>query len=138
MDTLPTTSDSRPHQLGWRTRRRHREARRGLAPLELVLWIPVLLMTAALMVIFGTSAAWRIRGEVASRDAVWRVLTPRTGDNEHRPDTHTWPHEDATYDFQYSASQLSSIDLPQLQHEVVRGPLPNGWEVTFFRRRRTK
>jgi hypothetical protein len=130
MATLPTTIDARTRKSGRDTRRRFRGARRGLAPLELVLWIPVLLMTAALMVIFGTSAAWRIRGEVASRDAVWRVLTPRTGNNEHRPDTETWPHNDATYEFQYSASQLSSIDLPQLQHEVVRGPLPNGWEVT--------
>ena len=120
-----------------RRRRRHRDRplggagiRRGLAPLELVLWIPILLMTAALMVIFGTSAAWRIRGEIASRDAVWRVLTPRTGSNEHRPESETWPHDNATFDFRYSSNQLRSIDLPQLQHEVVRGPLPSGWEVT--------
>lgn len=105
------------------------QIRRGLAPLELVLWIPILLMVAALMVIYGTSASWRIRGEVASRDAVWRILTPRTGNNEHRPRTETWPHDDARYRFRYDSPELTVLDQASLQHEVARGPLPNGWEV---------
>jgi len=106
--------------------------RPGLAPLELVLWIPILLMVAALMVVYGTSVSWRIRGEVASRDAVWRVLTPRTGANEPRPVAATWPHADggATYGFRDDDRQLTLLDDPAIDHPVVRGPLDQGWEVT--------
>ncbi len=106
--------------------------RRGLAPLELVLWIPILLMVAALMVIYGTSAAWRIRGETASRDAVWRVLEPRTGANEPRPPAKVWPHDagGATYRFADDPNQIVELDDPAIDHPVVRGPLDAGWEVT--------
>lgn len=108
-----------------------RSRRRGLAPLELVLWIPILLFVAALMVIYGTSAAWRIRGEIAARDAVWRVLTPRTGRHEPRPAEPTWPTatNGATYDFR-DDDPLVELDDPMLQHPVVRGPLGSGWQVT--------
>ncbi|MCA9107138.1 MAG: pilus assembly protein, partial [Planctomycetales bacterium] len=109
--------------------RNHR--RRGLATLELVLWIPVLLMVTALMVVYGTSVAWRIRGEVAARDAVWRVLTPRTGRSEPRPPEPMWPEASngATYGFEDDAP-LSVIDDPAIQHPVIRGPIGNGWQVT--------
>ena len=44
--------------------------RRGLAPLELVLAIPLLLFVVALSVIFGAVACWKVRGEVVARDAI--------------------------------------------------------------------
>ena len=69
----------------------HQPSRRGLAPLELVLWLPVLLFVAALMVNLGTMTAWRMRGEIVSRDAAWRARWPRTGENEPRPKKRIWP-----------------------------------------------
>ena len=49
---------------------RFRAKRRGLAPLEFVLWLPILMMVAGLIVNVGTSQTWRIRGEIVARDAV--------------------------------------------------------------------
>ena len=117
------------------TCRSNRIARKGLAPLELVLWIPILLMVAALMVIFGTSAAWRIRGEVSARDAAWRVLTPRTASNEHRLDNDVWPHADTTYSFNENPEQLSTFETRIPFDDLVRSPLPVDmrnlqWQVT--------
>jgi hypothetical protein len=106
---------------------RRTTSRRGLAPLEFVLWLPILLFVAALMVNFGTMAAWRVRGEVASRDAVWRVRWPRTGLTEPRPEQKVWP---AGAKMNVVADDpITNIDIPQIQHPVVRGPLPNDFVV---------
>ncbi|MBI2480878.1 MAG: pilus assembly protein [Planctomycetia bacterium] len=51
--------------------------RRGLAPLEFVLWLPVLLFVMALMVNYGTIATWRVRSEIVSQHAAWRTRWPR-------------------------------------------------------------
>lgn len=102
-------------------------SRRGLAPLEFVLWLPILLFVAALMVNFGTMAAWRVRGEITSRDAVWRVRWPRTGLTEPRPETKVWP-AGAKMNVVADAP-ITNIDIPQIQHPVVRGPLPNDFVV---------
>lgn len=101
--------------------------RKGLAPLEFVLWLPVLLFVTALMVNFGTMAAWRVRGEIVSRDAVWRSRWPRSGATEPRPEKRVWPKE-ATMELSKD-SPFGSIDIPAIQHPVVRGPLPNGFVV---------
>lgn len=101
--------------------------RKGLAPLEFVLWLPVLLFVTALMVNFGTMAAWRVRGQVVSRDAAWRVRTPRDGATEPRPSRRVWP-SDAKMDV-VEDTPVTSIDVRQIQHPVVRGPLPNGFAV---------
>ncbi len=101
--------------------------RRGLAPMEFVLWLPVLMLVTALMVNFGTMAAWRLRGEVVSRDAVWRTSWPRTGANEPRPHPRVWP-VDASMDFDADVP-INSLDDTAIQHPVVRGPLPNGFVV---------
>jgi len=106
--------------------RGHRR-RRGLAPLELVLWLPVLLFVAALMVNFGTMAAWRVRGEIVSRDAAWRVRWPRTGQGENRPLDKVWP--DPAVMRVETAAGVDGLDDPSIQQPVVRGPLDNGWGV---------
>jgi hypothetical protein len=53
--------------------------RRGLAPLELVLSLFFLLVLMALIINFGATAPWHIRGQIAARHAVWRTLSYRTG-----------------------------------------------------------
>jgi hypothetical protein len=57
----------------------HPGRRRGLAPLELVLSLFFLLVLMALIINFGTTAPWHIRGQIAARHAVWRTLSYRTG-----------------------------------------------------------
>ena len=105
----------------------HSRRRRGLAPLEFVLWLPVFLFVTALMVNLGTMTAWRIRGEIVARDAAWRVRWPRTGRDEPWPETKVWPANakmDVAGDVEIARLDDQAIDLP-----VVRGPLPNGFIV---------
>lgn len=60
-------------------------ARRGLAPLELVLNLFFFLVLMALIINFGSIAPWHVRGKVAARYAVWRSLYPRTGASNPNP-----------------------------------------------------
>src|SRR5262245_50908648 len=64
--------------------------RRGLAPLELVLSLLFLLVLMALIINFGTTAPWHVRGNVAARHAVWRTLSARTGNGYPSP-SNWWP-----------------------------------------------
>lgn len=59
--------------------------RRGLAPLEFVLSLPILLFMMALMINFGSAGAWKIRAQANARYAGWRTLTNRTGENNASP-----------------------------------------------------
>jgi len=73
-----------------RTGQREARSRRGLAPLELVLSLFFLLVLMALIINFGTTAPWHVRGNVAARHAVWRTLSARTGGAYPSP-TNWWP-----------------------------------------------
>ena len=97
--------------------RRQKKNRTGLAPLEFVLALPILLFVMALIVNYGTAAAWRVRGEIVSRDAVWGERHPRSAQT--RPPS--WP-DDATYTVVADAP-ITLLDDPEIDHEVVRGPL---------------
>ena len=105
----------------------HHRQRRGLAPLELVLWLPGFLFVMALMVNLGTMTAWRMRGEIVARDAAWRVRWPRTGRDEPRPENKVWP-EPAKMDLA-ADDEIAQLDDPAIDHPVVRGPLRNGFIV---------
>lgn len=100
--------------------------RRGLAPLEFVLWLPVLMFVVALLINYGTMATWRIRGEVVSHDAAFRARWGRSGSNEGHL-VGQWPAL-ATMTT-VADPPLVQIDDPFIQHPVVRGPLPNGFIV---------
>ena len=97
------------------------QRRSGLAPLELVLWLPILMFVAALMVNMGTSQAWRIRGEVVARDAAWRTRWPRQGAQEPRPLQNTWP-EPAVFEVRKSA-EIAELQDPAIEQEVAYGSL---------------
>jgi len=56
-----------------------RTSRRGLAPLEFVLTLPMLAIMMALMIDFGVAGAWKVRTQVNARYAGWRTLTNRSG-----------------------------------------------------------
>ncbi|MGH7200951.1 MAG: hypothetical protein ACREJB_10135 [Planctomycetaceae bacterium] len=97
---------------------RHTHRRSGLAPLELVLNLPIMLMVMCLMIIIGTAGAWKVRTLANSRQAAWRALEHRTGQNDPHP--RGWPEE--------AEMELRNIGPPVLEgdpwqeHEVVRGP----------------
>jgi hypothetical protein len=90
-----------------------------LAPLELVLWLPILMFVTALMVNVGTSQAWRERGEIAARDAAWRTRWPRQGASEPRPNTNTWP---ATAGYSVAAT----ADIQALHDQAIQQPVAYG------------
>ena len=93
--------------------------RNGLAPLELVLSAPVMMLLLALMIITGTAGSWKLRTQANSRQAAYRAIWPRTGEGD--PDPDNWWPGSATMNFQ----ELNSSPLPGdpfAQHIVVRGP----------------
>lgn len=92
--------------------------RRGLAPLELVLCLPVLLFVLALMVDAGSKSCWKLRGVVAARDAAWRTRYDRAvgplGNHT------SWPPPASM-----GVSPLGpngNLESAALNHRVVRGP----------------
>ena len=98
----------------------NRPRRRGLAPLELVLALPILLFIMALIINFGIIACWKVREISVARLAVWEARWPRTPPN---PPTHPsyWPAAGSmtlSGPDTVSAMDDSRVDLP-----LVRGPL---------------
>ncbi len=81
----------------------------------------------ALMVNYGTVATWRVRSEVVSRHAVWRTRWPRNGGNESAPTRPYWPHDAVMTTA--SGTTPVILDISEIDHAVVRGPIPNGFVV---------
>ncbi|MFP6763908.1 MAG: hypothetical protein VB858_09825 [Planctomycetaceae bacterium] len=95
-----------------------RRCRAGLAPLELTLSLPILLFVMGLMVIAGTTGAWKARTDTNSRQAAWRAILPRTGADDVNPVG--WP--DGQTEMRLSGPGTPPISFdPWQQHQVVRG-----------------
>lgn len=60
-------------------------ARAGLAPLELVLALPIMLFVMALIINIGTVGAWKVRTQMNHRYAAWRQIEQRTGNYDPKP-----------------------------------------------------
>jgi hypothetical protein len=88
----------------------------------MVLALPILLMIMALMINFGTVAAWKVRGLAMSRHAAWSTRPPRNGLRMPRPDY--WP-PGATAS-RGGGHDLHVLDDPRVDQPVARGPLPYG------------
>jgi len=99
---------------------------RGLAPLEMVLALPLLLLVMALMINFGTFACWKIRALTVARNALWESRWPRTPSSNPRPAY--WP---AGANAGVAGGQfVPQIDDPRVDQPVARGPmLPGGTVV---------
>ncbi len=107
--------------MGFGLRRRVRVDRRaGLAPLELTLALPLLLMLMALMVLVGTAGAWKVRTLSNSRQAVFRAMWPRSGSGDPKPANY-WPGSGDLSFGNFGPSPFS-VD-PYGEHVVVRGPV---------------
>jgi hypothetical protein len=95
-----------------------RRQRRGLAPLEFVLALPVLLFVMALFINAGTSAAWKVRAQGAARDAIWRTRWPRE-ESVPKPQPASWP-QSADLD-RTTVATVRQLDDPNLDLPVARG-----------------
>ncbi len=98
------------------------QRRRGLAPLEMVLWLPVLMMILALMVVIGNGVVWKVRTAANSRHAVWRARAPRTGVVDPAP--RDWPLQ-RTRLAVVDDGDLQPLAPIQPQDQVAHGPLNN-------------
>jgi hypothetical protein len=102
--------------------RRWGRRRSGLAPVELVLGIPLVLMVMALSVIVGNAACWKIRAAVVARNEIWSARKPRC-DTPPDPWPAGWPQ---SAKMNHSGSRpLSDLNVPAFQNPLVHGPLPN-------------
>src|SRR5262245_33226945 len=99
--------------------------RRGLTPLEMVLAIPILLFVVGLTVIFGVVTCWKVRGQLACRDAVWSTRHPRWGTGVPTPLEWAAP---ATRRWRPGGA-VAALEHQAFQHPVIRGPLPNNLQV---------
>ena len=78
------------HESGLTVRPRSCRVRRGLAPLELVLALPILLFLMALMINFGTVAAWKVRSLAIARHQLWGNSPGHSLSDYPRPEF--WPN----------------------------------------------
>ncbi len=105
-------------------------ARPGLAPVELVLAIPMVLLVTSLSVAFGNMACWKLRGEVVARDAAWSHRWPHNGqhDGQHDPHPAGWPPQAAFHEH-HVGPPLQESDFPVFHEPVIHGPLSSGVTV---------
>lgn len=109
----PSTAPNLTWLASWRIRRG------GLAPLEFVLIVPLMLMVMALMINFGHLAAWKTRAHWAAREAQWRQRpTHFAGQRDAAPRSWQPP---TTMSVERSGPDLFPND-PFEQHSVARGP----------------
>jgi hypothetical protein len=99
-------------------RRTRKSDRRGLAPVELVVSLPIWMLLASAMVIVGNLGAWKLRGHLAARESAARGLWPRNRAGEENP--REWSRPSAGMRLQ-SAIGPQSTD-PLMGHTAIRGP----------------
>lgn len=103
-------------------RKPHKSKRRGLAPLELVLALPILLMVMALMVNYATSTCWKVRTMTAARQGIFRARDGwRGGGDVHLPD---WPSNGRLN--RSGAGALRTVNgawlRPEIDKRFLKGP----------------
>jgi hypothetical protein len=99
--------------------------RRGLAPLELVIAVPLFLFVMALMINFATVSAWRVRGLAVARQTVWAARHPRDVATVPRPDY--WPTPASLG--AGGDSNAAILDDPRVYLPVARGPSLGAFRV---------
>lgn len=96
--------------------------RAGLAPLEMVLSLPILLFVMGLMILIGTAGGWKLRTQINSRQAAFRSLEPRTGSNDGNP---RGLPSNASMRYTDPNKQFLTSD-PFAEFQVMRGPTLSG------------
>lgn len=114
----------KPHRSIRRDSRSHGCGRRGLAPLELVLVLPLLLFIMGMMVNYATSASWKVRTLTAARQAMWRARMNywHGGSDRHLPD---WPQEGrlSMSNGPDISSVMSRWLRPEIDKTFLKGPV---------------
>ena len=101
-----------------------RDGRSGLAPLEMTLVLPILMLFMAAIIAFGYASMWKVRSEVVARDVVWRTRFPRDAhDHVQVPE---WPAEGSQRIASGDAIR-SFNDSEVVQSPIIVGQIP---EVT--------
>jgi hypothetical protein len=100
-----------------RGRRNHRN-RSGLAPLELVLVLPVLMMVAGLMLFVANAGVWKLRAHAGAREAAFQSVHPRQTAPASQPPE--WQRPELTYSIAPGPT-VWSVD-PLENHPLLRGP----------------
>ena len=95
-------------------------ARAGLAPVELVLVLPLLLMVLALIINFGHQAAWKSKALTAARQGEWRQRPMRQAGGRDEPPLE-WQAPERMGGGGAASAPLFQND-PYQQFAVVRGP----------------
>jgi len=101
---------------------------RGLAMLELVLALPLLLFVTALMLNFGAVAVWKVRALGVAKHATWSHRQPYSGVNN--PNNDYWP---GSRPGAGEVAGATNLDDPQADLPVARGPQLQliGWGSTL-------
>lgn len=114
-------------------RKRFRAARRkmgrgtrraGLAPLELVLVLPLLMFATALIINAGTAASWKVRALGTTREAAFRARWPRSNAKPHPA---SWPSGAIVGN--EGTNSLGVLDRDEIDKPVVRGPTVGATDV---------
>ncbi len=92
--------------------------RTGLAPMELVLVFPVLMMMAGLFLFVGNAAVWKLRSHGAAREAAFQQVHPRQGEATTAPPD--WRRSDVSVTV-LQGEPTCQID-PLAAHPLFRGP----------------
>lgn len=116
-DLTPIEAPRRTSQVSSRQRER-----KGLAPVEMMLVLPLLMMMMAIIIAFGYASSWKLRSEVVARDVAWRSRYPRTAQLEAR--AREWPSP-ATMGVGAGSRIASFDDDSVLQAPIIRGSIPN-------------
>ena len=98
--------------------------RSGLAPLELVMSLPLLLCVMALMVNFAHAATWKIRSAANARLAIWRHRPLWDADRDPLP-VNYWPPSASM--LVKPGSRVSQVDQiwnhPSIEQAWIKGPV---------------
>lgn len=99
--------------------------RRGLAPLELVLSLPLLLFVMALMVNFTVMASWKVRGLTAARQSIFRDRMIWSAGSD--PNSPNWPTNAAMRTGTPNPAKLSTNTVnawelnPKIDQDFLQG-----------------
>ncbi len=99
--------------------------RRGLAPLEMVLVLPFLMMLMSAIIIFGYAATWKLRTETVAREVVWRERFDRFANTGSVPPEWPLPENGANISFFDGPPIESYVGQEPLDNEIIAGPLPS-------------
>jgi hypothetical protein len=101
------------------TTRNRSQTRAGLAPVELVLAMPIMAFIMGLMVTLMVAASWKVRTATNARQVIWRDTGTRSTTTTYQPPN--WPTTGTGTSTPSATPEPIATDVFS-QHNVVRGP----------------